>query len=384
MAAKYFIGGGTNQNWNSSPLTNWSATSGGIIRVAAPTSIDDVIFDGVGASANSNNTISATITVLSITYTSGFTATTTHNAVATIAGNWTFGTFYTIAGSSAVTISAASTITSGGKTWPNNLNFSGANTKILNGDLTIGGQLIIGGSAATVFNRTASENCYCNGISYASTITGNVDLYITGGTSIQLAAILNLNTFFQGSSTISTNFNFGTSTITYISGTITTTGSLLTLSSSCTLNTAGIIWNNITIPVAATITNNSFLTATGTLNCSLTNGNYTFAGTSGFSVAGLTCGQTSATTVSFKNSLTYTITSAFNAFSSRAGGILLFTSDHATLKANLIVSPGATCNILASFTRIDASGGRPTPTFNGTITDCLNISELHDFRTVGF
>lgn len=53
MASKFWVGGGTNTNWNSSPTTNWANTSGGAGNQTAPATGDDVTFDnssGTGAS----------------------------------------------------------------------------------------------------------------------------------------------------------------------------------------------------------------------------------------------------------------------------------------------------------------------------------------------
>jgi hypothetical protein len=230
--------------------------------VAAPTVADDVTFDGAGTNGNTAAIISATISCLSFTVTSGYTNTITHNAVLTIAGNITLNTSYTIAGSSAITISASSTIVTGGKVWPNSV---------------------------TLSNTT--------GLTYT----------------------INTNTFnILGTLTI------GTGAVT------------------------------------------------------------TFAGTAGFTVATLSCANTTATTINFKESITYTITASFSCSASRVGSIVLFTSSHASTRANLVMPNNGsnTCNVLASFTRIDASGGRTINTFNGTLVDVVNIREFHDFQPV--
>ena len=63
--------------------------------------------------------------------------------------------------------------------------------------------------------------------------------------------------------------------------------------------------------------------------------------------------------------------------------ILTFTSDDGTIKAKLKLNQGATCNVLANFTRIDASGGRSINSFNGIITNCININSFNDLKTIG-
>jgi hypothetical protein len=46
MASKFWVGGGSNTNWNSSPVTNWANSSGGAGNQTAPATGDSVFFDG--------------------------------------------------------------------------------------------------------------------------------------------------------------------------------------------------------------------------------------------------------------------------------------------------------------------------------------------------
>jgi hypothetical protein len=655
-ASRYWVGGGLTSNWDATGNTNWSATSGGANNASVPTSTDDVFFDGVGASANSASTISATITVKSLTISAGYTSTITHNAVLTIAGSWTMHSGFTIGGSSAIIISATSTITSGGKTWPNNLtlsatsaqftttlsgNFvmlgsltsssprstetntlnkttsetfscagldlnggnhsvSGTATIILTGGtwqttngaswgnpLTFAGNVTISGSvqysgslityssgtitttgstmtfvygpmtvntngitwnnltigstigSATftltsnitvtglltiapssnviiiTINKTTSEqinasggltvntnlagtalfnlsggtmsagangicnssvtfsgnvtvtgtwttqggtltyssgtitttsstlflrygpvtlntngmtwnnitvgsgvgfftttltsNLSCSGLltitgaamtinrTTAETITssggltvnnslaGTAKVILTGGTwSGSNTTGIGNNLDLQGNVTVSSGVYYGTGTLNYVSGTITTTSSTLNLSSSCTLTTSGVTWNNITTTngTGQTYTINSALVGSGTLTIG-TGAATTFAGSAGFTCATLLNQSTSATTISFKEAITYTITSGLSCYLSRNGSTVLFTSSHATTKAIFALQNGATCNLLADLTRIDASPGRTLNSYNGIITSCINVREFHDLQSVG-
>lgn len=390
MAARFWVGGHpTNDNWNQagSGTTNWSATSGGAGGASVPTSTDDVTFDGAGG-GNSTATISATITVLSFTVTGGYTSTITHNAVLTVAGNVTLNTSYTIAGSSGLTINATSTITSGGKTWPNAVTFSGALvTKTLVGNFTILGTLTCSGSSQTI-NKTTTETLTVGGLTVSENTNGTIDLYLTGGTWSHTAVSnkkLGVNLFIQGNVTLGATVVYGTNTLTYVSGTVdaTTNSSTLYVYESCTLDTNGINWNNITLSNQAsggTVTLNSNLSISNTLEL-LTN-NYTFAGSYGLSCGVFSCTSTSAVTLTLKEAITYTVTSALTANTTRNGSSLLFTSSHASTKAILTLQNGATCNCLADFGRIDASNGRPIRTFNGTVTDCINVQEFHDLKTI--
>jgi hypothetical protein len=159
----------------------------------------------------------------------------------------------------------------------------------------------------------------------------------------------------------------------------------LTLASSCTLGTNGMTWNFITLTntTAQTYTISSALSISGTLTLG-TGAVTTFAGTAGFTVATLTNASTGAITVNFKEAVTYTITTLFNCHTSRVGAIVLFTSSHGTTKANILMPNNGSnlCNVLASFTRIDASGGRSINSFGGTITDCTNVVSFYDLKTV--
>lgn len=387
-AARFWVGGHpTNNNWNQtgSGTTNWSATSGGAGGASVPGASDDVTFDGAGG-GNSTATISATITVLSFTVTGGYTSTITHNAVLTVAGNVTLNTSYTIAGSSGITISATSTITSGGKTWPNVMTWSGANTKTLSGNLNVSGLLTV--STLTTLNQTGTDTLILAGglTNSSGAISGTARIKLTGGTwTGAVASPISNNLDFAGNITLSANVAFGgvSSTLTYISGTITTTSSKLTTSNNVVFNTNGVTFNDITFASSATFTLNSLLTATGniTINAAISP---TFAGTSGFSFANLIINNVNAQTITLNDAASYTITTSLEAYKSRAGAILTITSDHASNLVPLTLNQGATCNLLANMTRIDASGGRTIRTFNGTVTSCLNVQEFHDLQTIGF
>jgi hypothetical protein len=375
MANRYWVGGGSSANWSAVTPTNWSASDGGGNNATVPGATDDVIFNGNGATANTPSTISANITVLSFTVTSGYTNTITHNSVLSVAGNVTLNTSYTIAGTSNLYITAASIITSGGKTWPNELLLTGASTKTLLGNLVIGG-ILTSGSTNNVINCTTNETLSCAGLSIIGVpATGTAKIILTGGSWTGTGTVLN-DLDIAGDVTISSSgVSFKTKTLTYISGTVTTTGSTLTIGASTTLNTNGITWNNIALSGTSTFTLNSLLTATGTVTISATS-LITFAGAYGFTFATLTFSNSVARTQTFANGVTYTITTALNAYTSSIGTPLLFTSNHASNRANITLQIGASCNVLANFTRIDASGGRPIKTFNGTITDSPNVFQM--------
>lgn len=378
MAAFFWIHTGANAQWNTSG--NWSGTTGGSSNASTPSITSDVTFDGAGTHGNEASTITASQSVLSLTFTSGYTALVTINALLTIAGNFTDNTAHTWAGSNAMTISAASTITSGGKIFPLNVNFTGSNTKTLVGDWTIQGVLTCS-TATTTINKTASETLTCSGgITFTGATAGNINLTISGGTWQGTANNTMTGTItLTGTFTVSGAVHINGCTLVNSSASATTTSSTLTVDGASTLNTNGISWNNITFSASLTVTISSLLTATGTMTIS--NGiALIFSGTAGWTVGTLTANHLSAATTTLVHNLTYTITTAFNCFASRTGSIALFTSDDGTTKAILTLNNGATCNVLAAFTRIDASGGRPILSFNGTITTCFNIVAQTDVQ----
>ncbi len=384
-AARYWVGGGSSSNFNATAPTNWSATSGGVGNASVPGASDGVTFDGAGT-GNTAAVVSATITVLSFTVTSGYTNTITHNAVLTVAGNVTLNTSYTIAGSSGMTISAASTITSGGKTWPNAMTWSGLNTKTLSGNFTISGLLTV--SSLTTINQTGTDTLILAGglTNSSGAIDGTARIKLTGGTWTGASnAPISNNLDFVGNITLGTNVAFGgvSCTLTYISGIITTTSSTLTLAGISTLNTNGITFNNITVGASIFCTISSLLTATGnfTINAAVSP---QFAGAYGFNVANLIINNVNAQTVTLNDAASYVITTSLQGYKSRNAASLLITSDHATNKVALTLNQGASCNLLANLTRIDASGGRTIRTFNGTVTSCTNVQEFHDLKTIGF
>lgn len=379
-ASRFWIGGGTNTNWTASPTTNWCATSGGTTRVAAPTSSDDVTFDGAGA-GNTNSTVSASVNVLSLTFTSGYTATITQNTavIIGISGGFTDNTAHTwvVNGTGSLTLSGSFTITSGGKTYPGSVTFSGATTKVLSGNWNVTGGLTVSGNC-TVNHTTAEILTVGNGLQMTSAMGGSITLSLTGGIW-NGSGSLTVSAFnLSGAISVTGSVSFSGGVMTNNSATVTSTGSTLSCSASTTFDTAGIIWNNITLGgTSQTYTINSLLSATGTMTI---NGAVamTFAGSSGFAVGTLTSSALNSFVHTLVHGVTYTVTTAFNCFKSIFSSLAIWTSDDATVKVIFNFQNGAACNVMASFTRFDASGGRPIYAFNGTITSCSNIFNFSD------
>jgi hypothetical protein len=282
---------------------NYNSTSTWV-EGAVPTSADDVV-----ATATSGQlTVNVSSAAKSVNFTN-YTNTLTMDATLTVSGNVTLVSAMTINGTGLLTISVtaptAPSLTSNGKTWPNsltlnsngttytfadawtiggNLTLSGTNGSII----TLGNNLTVGGNV--VYTYTATANSQINGADYLLNIGGNFTMNQTTGILSGTATIVmngtgtfsmsavtsgylknNLTFNTTGTITISGAIRYSTGTMTYTAGNIVTTGSTLYLVGSSTLNTNGIVWNNITnANVTTTLTSN--LTASGNVQIGIGNG----------------------------------------------------------------------------------------------------------------
>lgn len=229
-------------------------------------------------------------------------------------------------------------------------------------------------------------NIYCGGLNLVSefiTSSDGTKIVLTGGswTANTSTAQVRCNLEIAGNVNIPSAAYYITGTISGSSGTVTGTLSAGQGVSGCTFDCAGVTWTNIVFGSSLTYTVNSLLTATGTFS---TTGSVTFAGTSGWTCGTFSHTGVSAFTVTLQNSVTYQITGLFDCNKSRVNSIITFTSNSGTLRANLIMPNNGSnlCNVLANFTRIDASGGRSVTTFNGTINNCVNVVQYQDYKPV--
>jgi len=374
MAVNRFTNGAGGNTWNTAG--NWSLGSIPTVSDGHVTTFDGTSPNCTMGGARSCNAIDFT----------GYTNTLTMGTnTLTVAGNVTLDTGLLISGSGAMTINATSTITSNGRSWPNNMNWTGGSTtKTLSGDFTISGTLTVSAGQQTLA-QTSAEILNVNGLTIgtASRISGTSVIVIKSGTwTCGSSASVGTNLKFDGNITVSGTVEFGSETLTYVSGTITTGTSILSLTMSCTLDTNGISWYDILFSQSGqTYTINSLLTATNQIDNTQV-GTYTFTGTAGFICKNLIITATGASTITLKDGITYTIESLFEAYLSRLGSHVQFTSSHGTNKTNLTLKFGNICKCSADFTRVDASGGRTIRTFNGTITDCVNVVSITDLKTV--
>jgi hypothetical protein len=129
--------------------------------------------------------------------------------------------------------------------------------------------------------RTSTQSVYLGGdLTMSGTLSSTSAPIIMNGTGTWssngvLSAPLIIDT--SGTITLGSNTSFSTRTLTYTSGTVVTTGNTLSCSASCTLNTIGITWNNITFSGTSqtyTLTSNlnlsDTLTLTGVTSMTLT------------------------------------------------------------------------------------------------------------------
>jgi hypothetical protein len=379
-------------NWNATGPTNWGSASGLSDNASIPVSVDDVFFNGVGVNGNINNIVSANITVLSVTFTAGYIANANiaNNILLTVAGNFTDNPAHTWTVGNTVSrlvISATSTITTNGRSFPGSVLFLNTNTKTLVGNWTILGGLFVNDILAnqtTTINRTTAEEIICNGLSsgFNSNIQGTITLRIKGGAIVFQGGGNNLtftNILFDGNISSATgNLIFGGSLLRWVSGTFPVSTLGLICNGSTTLETNPIIFSGFNTAGSVTVTLNSLLTATGAFVPGSGGTPISFIGAAGFDIGTFTPSVSSGVALVLKNGNTYIIRNITGGIGSAAP----IQSDSLTLRANLILPQGGTCNTRVNFTRIDASGGRTINTWNGVVTDCINVRSYNDLRTV--
>lgn len=170
---------------------------------------------------------------------------------------YTAGTIITTG--STLTIGGACTLDTSGMTWNNVTTTVVASINLIS-ILIVGGTLSIG-AASFVTNY-----CHVKGNLVVTSNTGTTGGILINGTGNQTWSgtqmvrggfVINKP---SGILTVSGSVSFSSGTLTYIAGTVVTTGSTLTVPALGTLDTNGIIWNNVTFSNAATRTLTSDLT----------------------------------------------------------------------------------------------------------------------------
>ena len=416
MAERHFVNGGGLLNW--SLTANWSLTEGGAGGQTVPSAAEDVFFDAGSPDCTLNTSAAKLAKTLT---TSAYTGTLTFNVTLSVSGSITIGAGTKWAGTAALIMLAAGTWTTNGNTIgvPVTIGNFTSGTVTLADDLTISGDLQLTNATSTTFSgnfhiyaatctiaatqtvtivhdvtisglttiatQTVLDGLYnwnTGGITISvGALTGTTTIVLMGGTLTASAAAISNSITFAGDVTLAAAIFYfaasGTPTLTHSSGTITTTGSTLSIASSCTLDTDPISWNNISLTgtTAITLTLNSLLTATGTFT--IANANITLDGTSGFTVGTLTHTVIAAArTFTFEEALTYTITTAMTApLPLNTSYKYNYTSAHGTTRTIITLGYGATqSNAQINPTRIDSSLGQCIFSYTGSFTDSLNWS----------
>lgn len=375
MAARFWVNGGVDNNWGT--IGNWSTTSGGGGGSAVPTSSDDVTLDGAG---NVNCTLNTTGRACkSLTVTAGYTATMTFTNNLQVFGNCTLGANMNFAGAQGFLPSANGTWTSNGKVSGVFLSLQGV-TVTLADDWTAP-SLGVGTNTSVLngFSYTTTGGTAGYGLNTVKSLSGTTTIIFGGSSALntwQCSANISCGNPIvfnsSGTITISGVVGYSGTSIVYTAGTVVTTGSELSLFSvPCTLNTAGIVWNNVTFLYSmgtGTMTLSSLLTVTGTLSFNYSSG-VTLGGTAGFICGTLRLSGITNFTLTLTSGLTYTVTGSFITATTLATTNRTLNSTIASSPAYLTVNYGATIAVgNLSVTDIDSSGGRIIWNWYGTNT----------------
>lgn len=390
-ASRYWVGGGSSANWNATANTNWASTSGGANNASVPGSADDVFFDGAGTNGNTNCTATGA-DCLTFTRSDGYTA----NITVPASTNWNIRGNITISNGAGFTIVSGgtssniqhfntATISMGGKTigcgWIWN-----TGTKTLSGsDLAIVGG-ISAQLSATVNNTTSESVIAGGGIGMGGyTLSGNADIIVTGGTISGNFGIVNNIYISGGTVSLGSFLRKDGGIIRYYTGTVNAVSdSNVRLNATPTiLDTSGTSVNFRNLTITSSCTNCRLDSPASITGTTIVETGVNFSGSAGFTTASFSSTTTTAQTIAFNTGGTFNITSAMVANTSRVGSILTFSGVSSTNRSKLFLNQGATCNVLANFTNIDASSGRTINTFNGTVTNSLNVRSFTDIPTYG-
>jgi hypothetical protein len=156
---------------------------------------------------------------------------------------------------------------------PMSLGYDGTITIASGHAWTNGGLLTFNASANLNYGGTSADTFTANGGLTMSVISGSsptATIILGGGTWSGTSSLYN-NLTLARDVTISGGVQYRKNTLTYSSGTITTTGSTLTIGTSCTLNTNGMTWNIITlngttVTLTSNLQMNKYLQLAGSIN----------------------------------------------------------------------------------------------------------------------
>lgn len=336
MANRFWVGG--TGSWNSTTLTNWSATSGGAGGQSIPTALDNVYFDAnSGGGVVTVNVALRTCLNLSfrgVSGTSDFTGTFAGATTLNISGGLILSPSATYTYSSAISFIATSgsnNITSNGRTLVCTINING-----------------LGGT----FNLT-------DGISLSTTVGS---LILTAGTLNFGSSTHNIFSFNSSNANVRT-IDFGTATVNLIGNNATiwstSTNTNLTILGTPTINciyseSTGTRTINFGLPAEANTINVNI--SAGTDIVALSIGNYKSINFTGFS------GSTTIGNATIYKDLILSPTQTLTTVGSLA---FAGTSVTQNITANSITIPTATLSINSATTTFRISTAL---TITGTIT----------------
>jgi hypothetical protein len=229
-------------NWNA--VTTWV---GGVVPVSA----DTVDFTALSGNLTVNIT---TATLAGINFTN-YVGTITFNANISVNTSVNLGTGgFTQAGGGTfgLAIGNTTTITSNGVSWNNLLSFTGNGvTYTLADNLNVTGNIVLAGTSSITFTGNI---LYIGGnltVSSTATTLGTTTFNFNGTSTWSCPSVgqirNNITIDTLGTLTVSGNVYYQTGTLTYIAGTVVSTGSVLNLTASTTINTSGMTWREISI-----------------------------------------------------------------------------------------------------------------------------------------
>lgn len=396
MANRFLVPGGTG-DYNST--TNWAATSGGASGASFPVAADAVIIDSLSANAPLTvNVLSACLSFTCSNYTGTVTMTNNLSVNGTAAtGNITLSTGMTITGPGTVIKIPTTTtgvITSNGVVFDCNFTFSpaAATTTIITGNMQVNKNLTfsLNSTAITTINGTGTISVGGDVI-HNGPVAGVANIQLIGSTTSTITQVatrvLSTNLIINKTGIWNQgNLYWGANgkSLTYTAGVANITGTLFM--TSCTLNTNGINWNNVTITGAAA--NTIILSSLFTCNTWTGNGrNLIFNGTGGLNVNSMILTMSVTNTIlRFINGVTYRFNNNLTVTGPAITTLIAPTIaiSGSVGAAKIILGPNAICKLLfVKLANIDASEGKALVTLgydspadttrNVTATNCKSV-----------
>jgi hypothetical protein len=295
-----------------------------------------------------------------------------------VAGNTTLagaitGTYPTLK------VVAGISMTSGGNTWPGNLNFTVNGTVTLVDNWTVSGSLSSNTAGGVTLNRTDATHgniSVGNGLVLTQSIGGTAVITMTGG-NWSGGQAMSSNLVFAGTVTISSNTTITGGSLTYSSGTVTPSGTLQVQGNfTCTTDGASVSWSSWQFQQGAIVTLGANLLLSGTLGC---NGgkNMTFAGAYNIQCATLNIGVSGNTSQTFQAGQTLTVTTNLYLYGVQGTTMTMASSSGSVTTLLNYTGTIANCRVIGwTFTRVDASGSSQgiDNWYGGTLTTTTNIT----------